>query len=351
MDNLKYLAFNEINIHDEFFNSLKSDYSEFESWFNKKSLSNEKAYVLFGDESSIDGFMYLKIEDDVNDINPPLPIGSHLKIGTFKFNQKGTLRGQRFIKKIFDTAVTKKVDSIYVTVFEKQSYLIKLFKKYGFITHGVKNTVNGIESVLVRNIKEHVNDIVYDYPFISTKEKQKAILSIDPPFHTRLFPDSILKTESSSIIEDVSQTNSIHKIFLSGAKDAARLNRGDILLIYRSNKGEAGPAEYHSVITSICVVEEVRHINSFRCVEEVLDYALKFSVFDESQLREFYKLQRYPYFIKFTYNYALPKRPTRAKIIEAGVSRSDRIVCLFINDNLFSSILKLGKTDESIIID
>lgn len=65
----------------------------------KKAREGESAYVLYDDKHKIEGFMYLKENDDANDINPALPPGRHLKIGTFKFESKGTLRGQRFLKK------------------------------------------------------------------------------------------------------------------------------------------------------------------------------------------------------------------------------------------------------------
>lgn len=351
MDNIVYTHFSEDMLKDCFFDSLKSDYTEFSDWFDKKITSKDNAFLLYDISGKIDGFMYLKIEDNFGDINPPIPDGKTLKVGTFKFNPKGTLRGQRFIKKIFDSALNECADNIYVTVFEKHDYLIKLFKRYGFISHGTKETPNGVELVLLRNLNHFTGDIILDYPFISTKTKNKALLSVMPQYHTNLFPDSKLVTESPDIIHDVSHTNSIHKIYISASRDALSLNRGDILLIYRTSHGEMGPAEYRSVVTSVCVVEEVKHINEFKNVEEFLEYSLKFSVFTEAELRKNYYNKRYPFIIKFTYNYALPKRPNRANIISVGVKREDRIVCLPINDEIFSGILKLGNYDESIIID
>ncbi|HDZ1663685.1 TPA: N-acetyltransferase, partial [Klebsiella pneumoniae] len=102
MENLKHISFNEVNFDDAFFDSLKADYrAGFVEWFHKKAKDlREKAYVLYNEDDSIDGFMYLKIEDgEVTDVNPSLANLKHLKIGTFKFNTKGTLRGQRFLKK------------------------------------------------------------------------------------------------------------------------------------------------------------------------------------------------------------------------------------------------------------
>ncbi|WMV70946.1 hypothetical protein QL112_012115 [Xenorhabdus griffiniae] len=153
MDNLRYLPFSEININDGFFSSLKSDYEHgFVAWFNKKSSNHsERAYVLFNESKEIDGFMYLKIENGIiDDVTPSIPAGKHLKIGTFKFNPKGTLRGQRFLKKIFDNALSYRVDNVYVTVFKKHDYLIRLFKLYGFNEFAIKETKNGKEVVLLK---------------------------------------------------------------------------------------------------------------------------------------------------------------------------------------------------------
>src|SRR5690606_6418360 len=92
------LPFKEINIDDPFFDSLKSDYKEFKSWFSKKSESN--AYVSYDDAGSIQAVLYLKVEDGaVTDVAPNLSKLKWLKVGTFKVNPHGTRLGERFIKK------------------------------------------------------------------------------------------------------------------------------------------------------------------------------------------------------------------------------------------------------------
>ena len=105
MDNLVYQRFDVFNHSDSFFDTLKNDYEEFSDWLVRKSKAGESAYVLYNELANIDGFMYLKMEENVDDIEPALPTGHHLKIGTFKFNSKGSLRGQRFIKKALDYAI------------------------------------------------------------------------------------------------------------------------------------------------------------------------------------------------------------------------------------------------------
>ena len=39
--------------------------------------------------------------------------------------------------------------------------------------------------------------------------------------------------------------------------DALQMNRGDLIVIYRTSD-KLGPADYRSVVTSVCVVEEVK---------------------------------------------------------------------------------------------
>lgn len=356
MENLKFIKFSEVNFNDVFFDSLKNDYKQgFVDWFNKKSLNPEEmAYVLYNDDNTIDGFMYLKIENgSITDVTPTLANKKHLKIGTFKFNTKKTLRGQRFLKKIFDHALKEKVDDIYVTVFEKHDYLIKLFQLYGFIRYGIKNSANGTENVLLREMnREHLTgDLLSDYPYINNRgNEKKYLLSIFPKFHTKLFPDSKLINESPDIITDVSHANSIRKIYICRMKNVTKIKHHDILVIYRTTD-EKNRAFYRSVATSLCVVEDVRNINSFATEQEFIKYCARYSVFSEEELRDFYKTKRYPYIISFTYNLALPKRINRAKLIsDVGLNGQNRWSVVELTDNQFNKIVELGEVDESIIV-
>lgn len=352
MDSLKYEKFSSFSHDDKFFDSLKADYEEFPAWLKKKAEVGESAYVLYDDSHNIEGFMYLKEDDDAQDISPLLPNGRHLKIGTFKFESKGTLRGQRFLKKAFDHAIASKSDDIYVTVFEKHEHLIKLFQAYGFYKHGEKKTVNGREYVYARSMKEVNGDVLLDYPLVLTGQGRKFLLAIYPEFHTRLFPDSKLITESPDLLQDVSHANSIHKIYICGMRSVVGMKRGDIIVIYRTGDGQ-GRAYYRAVASSICVVENVRHMDDFPDVESFIKYCSKFSVFSEEELRGYYSKRTFPYVVRFTYNLALPKRPNRATLIDqVGLNgtRGFRWSHFELSDEQFFKILELGKIDESFIV-
>lgn len=332
--------FKDISLDDLFFDSLKADYQEFGEWFKKKG--DHQAFTFRNDSGLLDGFLYLKLEDGpVLDTVPPLPLARRLKIGTFKVNPHGTRLGERFIKRTFDAAVDQEVAALYVTVFERHSALMELFLRYGFVRKASKNSANGHELVLERRLDEVVEDVVLDYPRIPLRKNRHFILALYPVWHSRLLPDSLLKTESSSILQDVSHTNSIHKIYLTGMKGVEQLERGDTLLIYRTAEG--GSAEYTSVITSLCVVEQLSSIDAYPTVEDFLAYCAPYSVFSKAELQNFYLKRKYRWVIRFTYNLALRKRPNRRALIdEAGIDRDAYPGFLQISKQQLRSILKLS---------
>lgn len=346
-NNLELKRFEQISLDDPFFDSLKSDYSEFEEWF--KSKSKKEAYVLI-DKGIIQGFLYLKMEEGpVLDVDPIIKKSQVLKIGTLKINPHGTRLGERFIKKALDHAILNKAEVCYVTIFEKHKSLIDLLLKYGFYRHGTKNSSNGEELVLVKDIVATGDDPLIDFPLIKASTASKYLLSIYPDFHTEMFPDSILNNESFDILEDVSHTNSIHKIYVC-AMPVYEAKQGDIIVIYRTSD-EKGPAEYRSVATSICVVEEVKSKSDFSNFEDYFNYVNTYSIFDRETLLEWYNKRR-SYTIKMTYNAALTKRLTRKLLAdEVGLDRKERWSFIELSDEQFMRIVELGEINEGIIVD
>jgi L-amino acid N-acyltransferase YncA len=345
---MEYKHFSQIDLKDPFFDSLKADYAEFESWYLKKSSSNENAYVV-QTRDGIQGFLYLKVEnEEVNDVTPALPGLKRVKVGTLKVNPHGTRLGERFIKKIFDYATINDVAEIYVTVFEKHDALRKVFERYGFANHGVKTTPNGTEIVMLRKLRLLNNSVTESFPLIKLNGRQKYLLSVHPKYHSRLFPDSLLNSENYDIIQDVSHTNSIHKIYIC-FMDVAALKVGDQVVIYRTNDGQ-GAAYYRSVATSICTIEEIKTKRNFDNLKDYLNYCKDYSVFDETELRGFYTRANV-FVIKMTYNAAFAKRLTRGHLIsQVGLNAGSYWGFMKLTDDQFTDILSRGQVSESIII-
>ena len=53
-----------VEIEDNFFDSLKADYKGFENWYKKKSLEGKKAYITRYSNNEISSFLMLKVEDE-----------------------------------------------------------------------------------------------------------------------------------------------------------------------------------------------------------------------------------------------------------------------------------------------
>lgn len=343
--------FSSINLDDVFFDSLKEDYPEFIDWFARKSVGDEEAFVLFGEEGRLQGFLYMKKEsDEVDDeIIPVMEPKKRLKVGTFKIDAHDTRLGEKFIKKIMDRAIYEGFDEAYVTIFPKHNHLIDLFKKYGFKDYGTKKG----ELVLVKDFSVCTGDMLFDYPLIQPQKHRKFLLSIYPKFHTPLFSDSILKNEvrnAEDLVKDVSFSNSIHKVYICFMPNTANLRKGDLLAIYRTNDG-MGVARYRSVVTSICQVEEVKTKGDFSSIDDYLNYCSTYSIFTKDDLRMWYRKESMVV-IKMTYNIALTKRITRGMLLdEAGISPTLYWGFFQLTDNQFDYILKKGNVNENFIID
>lgn len=345
---MSHKTFGEIDLNDVFFDSLKTDYPLFEDWFLSKR--EQDAYVQYNDKSKLEGFLYLKIEHNiVNDTKPQIKADKILKVGTFKINAHGSRLGERFIKIIMDEAIDKNVDLCYITIFPKHKSLINLVNKFGFVEYGEKGDASNPEKVFVKDMKNLTGNILHDYPLISTDRCNKYILGIYPRYHSHMFADSILNTENKSMLNDVSYTNSIHKIYVT-SMDLKALKSNDILIIYRTADPNKSP-EYSSVVTSIGVVEEIRSQYNFNSFDEFYNYSCQYSIFDREDLYKWYNSSRECKAIKFTYNTAFKKRITRHDLINTiGLSRYEYWGFFRISDKQFDDIIELSKINKQIIM-
>ena len=344
--------FNDLNIDDPFFESLKSDYDGFVDWFKKKG--DAEAYVLLSDEEMIQAFLFLKIEDaseNYEDIIPEFAPAKRLKVGTFKVSRGGQRLGERFLKIIFDNALYNNVEEIYVTVFDhrdEQKHLISVLIEWGFIEYGIKN--NG-EKVFVRKINQPINldNPKMTYPLVDFN-KDTYIVPIYPDFHTNLFPDSILKTESpKNFVESFPHRNSIEKVFISRSL-IRNLKKGDLIFFYRTKDGRT-PAYYNAVVTTLGMVLEV--VDDIPSESEFVQLCKNRSVFNESELKEWWNRNpnHRPFIVKFLHIESLPKRPNRKELMKLN------FVCLDegprglvkMNKKEITDLIEISELDKRII--
>lgn len=139
-----------IDLNDEFFDSLREDYFEFDNWFISKQKEGRKAYITVTSQRKITSFLMLKFEDEnenYSDFERPFECGKRIKVSTFKVMDTGKKIGEAFVEIMINEAITRNVKEIYVTTFKKQEALIYLLKQYGFEFFTYKSTKKGDGSV------------------------------------------------------------------------------------------------------------------------------------------------------------------------------------------------------------
>ena len=289
---VKLSEFGNVDLNSSFFDTLREDYEGivFDDWFKKKARNKEKAYIFKNESGLLQGFLYLKDEyedePDYLKVIPPLTPKRRLKVGTFKIEQTGFRLGERFLKIIFDNARSRKVDEIYVTLFENKREEVKrlkaLMEEWGFRKHGYKP--NG-ELVLVKTMElyDSSESPKFNYPILKPAT-DCYFLPIYAQYHTDLFPDMILKNEDMHLYEDKkAHRYALEKIYLSGSYDA-HANPGDLFVIYRI--ADQGYKKYSSVVTGIAIIES---ITKTKTADECVAICKNRSVFTEEEIRQMHK--------------------------------------------------------------
>lgn len=346
------MDFAEVDIKDEFFNSFRLDYNEFDKWFNSKA--EEACYVCYND-GKLTAFLFVKIEnknENYSNLKPIFNPKKRLKIGTLKVASNGYKIGERFLKIIFDNAMRYGIEEIYVTLFTKrpeQEQLVEMLEEWGFIFYGLKTTQNGEEKVYTRPFSKHlpanIENPKLTFPFFSRKT-DKYIIKIKPEYHTELFPDSInTREDKSKYYDNEPHRNRISKVYISHSRDR-NLKAGDILIIYRI--GDEGSQKiYTSTVTTICIVESVE--NNFKTFEEFFSVCNRKTMISEEDLKENWwnKYPKYrPFVINFLYAHSLPTpKPTLNDLLNLKIFENINTIPLGfakITNEQFNDLIKFA---------
>lgn len=294
--------------------------------------------------------MYLKVEtqnENYSDIRPVFSKKLRLKVGTFKVESTGFRLGERFIKIIFDNALQYNVDEIYVTMFsdrEELKALSRLLKRWGFDDYGIKETPGKEENILVKDMKNYDNKSSYKRNFPNMiYHKHKYILPIRSRYHTMLLPDSKLRNENAvNFLGKDAHKYALQKVYITWALTNS-VEPGDLIIFYRM--GETLPKKYSSVVTTLCMVDEI--ISNISSESELLSLCQNRSVFTESELRGFWRAHSNNLkILKFIFVKSFIKRPTLDFLWNIGAVKAPSGPRPFtlISDDVFDRILLEAKT-------
>lgn len=294
--------FSNININDVFFDTLKTDYpgtsnsTGFVDWFNNKA-NNGATALVFEDELGIGAFIALKLEEEEIELQGSIiPKEKRLKISTFRIapRYQGYRIGEGAIGLILWKWLPLNCSEVYLTVFQKQSTLISLFERFGFVNKGYN--LNG-ECVYIKSRnKIDFSNPYKSFPFISSNLRKVGYVIIDDIYHDTMFAYSELANNKIVLQDSIgkSVTNGLTKIYVGGAAEAI-YNIGDPVLIYRRYTQGSGK-RYRSCITSYCVVTNIiqakRNYVFFMSFDDLLKCIGNKSIFNKDELYKQYNNNR-----------------------------------------------------------
>jgi hypothetical protein len=292
-----------VDAEDGFFDSLKEDYPDFATWFERKTAAEETALVHHDDEG-IGAFVYLKEETEpISLVGATLPAAPRLKIGTLKVATRA--QGERLGEGAIGLALWRWRDSghseVYVTVYEKHESLVGILRKFGFSRVGMKE--NG-ESVYVKDRRRlNYDDAHLAFPFLDPGFESANLLVVEDTYHDQLFPYSELANEFQESFRTAA-ANGVTKIYI-GAPASVAAAPGHPVLIYRKYTGKDGRPGFKSVVTSYCMVTDVARIKrDGRELESREEYRLRVknkSVFSAAEIDAWYRDNRNLMVIEMVY--------------------------------------------------
>ena len=285
--------FSEIDLNDSFFDSLKSDYPEFEQWFIKKSDEKREA-LIFEDDDGIGAFVALKeeIKEGIKTERGALPIADRIKICTLKISNRHS--GERIGEGVVGLTLWKwqksKFNEIYVTVFDKHQSLINLLCKFGF--KKVEYNEKG-EGIYIKNKQDlDFSNPYTSFPFIKNNFDYAGYVIIDDNYHDTMFAYSELAKTISLQEIGHNVTNGLTKIYV-GKAPIINYKKNEPVLIYRRDTKNLYGRQYRSCVTSFCIVTDTiqakTNNNYLMSFEDLKKRIGNKSVFDEKELCQKYE--------------------------------------------------------------
>lgn len=341
------IAYN-LNINDSFFDSLKAEYVEFETWFKNISREGRKCWVHLRDDGAIGALLIYKVENEPIDSIPPLPEKKRFKIATLKVTHTGYKIGELFIKLAVEYCIKNDLTEIYLTRFtQPDDYLVDLITEYGFVK--VATNRRG-EDVFIKELFTDDRKIKLLHPieiskrfypsFYDGAEVNKFIVPILPEFHERLFTE--YKTRQTRIFEHaggfIVEGNTIKKAYLCHSR-ITKVSPGDLLLFYRSRD--------RSEITTLGVVEKA--FQSIQDKAEIMRHVGKRTVYSVDEIEH---MARKPTIvILFTWHFHFPNPLKLKELIEIGVLIGAPQSITQISHEKYQLIKSGGGIDERFTID
>lgn len=282
LPDVSHIPLHNIDYRHPFFDSLRSNYPEFDDWYREKSAAGRKAWSVTDDDGSLAALLIYKDEQDEHVTDGTTLNGKSLKLCTFKVDEhfRGRKVGELLIKMAFEHSFKNGYRNIYVTIRPGvHDHLKDLVEEFGFTYIGMCRIQR--DGVYVKSIPERIQSIGSDSPFEFYKKQNpffvcqnvsKYIIPIQPSFHNMLFPEFQMKRQLSLFNETSSVGNTIKKAYLCHAQ-LKNMSVGDLILFYRSTDIKG--------VTTIGIVERFENLQD---PDEISTLVSKRTVYSRTQI-------------------------------------------------------------------
>lgn len=257
-----------------FFDSLRSDYGDFPSWWDKV-VAQRRTCLVIGGGKDIRGLAVLdRQEPEVSGLT-----GNSVKICTFKIAEanQGKKLGETLLEAVIARIRSMRADTCFIEASLDKEPLLAMLREFGFFDLGPKPGASG-QIVLGKILEPGVDQEPPEHPLEYNRRygpgkrrvNRAFLVPIIPVFHSMLFPAS----EPQQSFFDSTYGNAIRKVYIchSGIK---ALEPGDTLFFLRTHERRA--------VHAVGVVEETRRTS---VLADVLSFAGARTVYRAEELQK-----------------------------------------------------------------
>lgn len=280
-----------INHKDNFFDSLREGYPEFDDWWREKCVRERRPCWVVYDDDELAGLIVRK-DETATDTDAVTKASKILKVCTFKVapDKRGVKLGELLLKQVLWYAQRNRYDLAYLTTYEDQAALMNLLEFYGFIRAGTKDNGEFIyeRAFSTAKLLDDPSVTAFDaarmnYPRFLVSEKVRGFgIPIQEDYHDTLYPD-LWKPKQPDFFVGASRAdrptrpgNTIRKVYLCRAP--SKLGEAGSLLFFYKGVSNESPSQ---AITTVGILESVTYASSTR---ELMQLTGGRSVYSEQQL-------------------------------------------------------------------
>lgn len=281
-----------IPLRDEFFDSLRVDYKEFDDWFRRVAAEGRKAWKIDTGSGQLDTLCIYKIEtqgEAIDDEGSTLP-GAFLKLCTLKVTKRGLRFGERLLYAAFIFALDNGLRYVYAQVRRTgHEKVVELLERFGFVRKGeyredwtyVKDMTPGRIPLISIDPKMNFEYFRKHYPYhLDGGAVRKYFVSLDPDTHEHLFIDSRVQSLPLELHNQglIGEVKAIRKAIVQNDVSGG-LRPSDMLLFYR----QSTDATTKGFVDYLGVVEKVKTYSRYEDIEADIRECLPYS--DEELLK------------------------------------------------------------------